>query len=408
MMKLIRRTSKVGDLRKNSSAFVAAAVLLMFLSRAVSGQLEVFDKNPNYLIYNGEPMFLIGSGDVNNFYYEHQRIDETYPDTVKSYGGNHFWMMLGFTTRTPWSFASDAPQTVYDNLRKVCLRAKELGIIVGLIPFGYNVYAYPGISCFDASCCGGPLHNFERKSDAKNHGFRYVPYGFLEMADPGVDDPEVAEARKGALNIMRRMVEATWDLPNVYYNPMWEPVTRYFWKQDPCKTGKWIKWFSDYVKNTGRELAAQSGGAFRNLIAVELTCTPELAGEMNVDFVVDEDGNAQKVDGIPYVYLSCDAYFRGTVPGTSKDSCWNEDCEPRAALDFMRSEMIRGIAGVASVWKVNPEEKVYMKVLSEFSATIDDWCDEPGREITDETVPPVTAMPGGSYHDISPGNLCPD
>ena len=383
--------------KNNCRVFIYIMFLLSVVTCTVSGQLKVFDKNPNYLVYNGKPIFLIGSGDVNNFYYEYQRIDETYPDTVKSYGGNHFWMMLGFTTRTPWSFASDAPQSIYDNLRNVCLRANELGIIVGLIPFGYNVYAYPGISCFDAACCGGPLHNFEHKSEARNRGPGYVPYGFLEMADPGLNDQEVEEARKGALNIMSRMVEATWDLSNVYYNPMWEPGTRYFWKRDPDKTERWIKWFADYVKNKGNELAAKNGGTFCNLVAVELTCTPELADEMNVDFVVDEDGNAQKVDGIPYVYLSCDAYFRGTVPGTLKDSCWNEDCEPRSALHFMRSEMIRGVAGVASVWKVNPEEKIYMRVLREFSDTISDWCDEPGREITNETVPPVTSLPQGVF-----------
>ena len=59
--------------------------------------------------------------------------------------------------------------------------------------------------------------------------------------------------------------------------------------------------------------------------------------------------------------------------------------------------MIRGVAGVASVWKVNPEEKIYMRVLREFSDTISDWCDEPGREITNETVPPVTSLPQGVF-----------
>jgi hypothetical protein len=108
---------------------------------------------------------------------------------------------------------------------------------------------------------------------------------------------------------VNRAVEATWDLPNVVYNFMWEYNVRQR-KQDP--EGAFHRWWAAQVRERGRQLDP----AIEHRISVKLGYAHP--SSLGADFVVEEDGNgfwlghSHKVVlayNVPAVFISSDFVF---------------------------------------------------------------------------------------------------
>ena len=338
--------------------YTILVLLLMAMMHNANAQLEVFDRNPNYLTYNGKVVFLVCSvPNGSNFHV--LDFDVSQLDVMKQYGANHIWFMLENFFRTTWTYTNNTPETFWAKMETICKEAYKRDIIVGISVFGYGLVKYPKYYSFMNSCTGqcgydsGPLT---------------TPYDFYNVNST---TPEVLESRATQQYLMREIVDHTWKYPNVYYNPGWE--MNCIWNSN---VAQWFRWFVDYMNDYG----AQIDPNIKHLYSIERTTDPLEAYSLGADFIVEEDGNAQKVDGIPYVYWSMDGVYRNL-------SFWNGDDEPTLNWDYTRQGIINGAAGIATIWGTDPEEEDYLMSLSNFASTVENWIDEPGQEIVDSAVP---------------------
>ena len=367
---------KIRTLQSRMILCTICFLILVALTQNVSAQLEVFNKNPNYLSYNGEPIMLMCSV-PNGQDFHVMDFDVNFITQMKNYGGNHIWVMIENFTAIKWSSTVNTPETFYDKIGTIARVAYENDVIFGISLFGYGLVRYPWNYSFNAACsthCDndpGPLKD---------------PLDFYDVTSK---DSAVVAAREVQKKIMRKIIEKTWQYPNVYYSPGWE--IKVIWNY---KVAEWFKWATDYMEEQGHIINPN----IDHLFAIEKTMDPMEAFNVGADFVIDEDGNAYKSQGIPFVYLSMDGVYRGL-------DFWNDDPEPTRNWDFMREELISGAAGLATIWGVDPEEEDYMQSLANFANTVENWCDEPGQEITNETVP-LTYNASGT--DLPGSDLCVD
>jgi len=337
---------------------ISLLILFAFIQN-VSAQLKVFNKNPNYLSYNGEPILLMCSV-PNGQDFHVMDFDLNFITQMKNYGGNHIWVMIENFTAEKWSYVKNTPEAFWDKIGAIARVAYENDVIFGVSLFGYGLVRYPWNFSFNAVCtthCDndpGPLQD---------------PMDFYDVTST---DSAVVEAREVQKMIMKKIIEHTWQYPNVYYSPGWE--IKVIWNY---KVAEWFKWATDYMETEGHSIDPN----IDHLFAIEKTMDPMQAFNVGADFVIDEDGNAYKSEGIPFVYWSMDGVYRNL-------DFWNQkELEPTRNWDFMREELIAGAAGLATIWGVDPEEEDYLQCLSNFAQTVENWCDEPGQEITNETVP---------------------
>ncbi|HPG40382.1 MAG TPA: hypothetical protein PLP19_15540 [bacterium] len=350
------------DIRNFKNHIVLYIILILILIALVynaGAQLEVFDKNPNYLTYNGEPILLICAVPNDNDFHV-MDFDINFITTMKSKGVNHIWFMIENFTAVSWTYTKNTPDAFYDKIAAIAKKAYENDVMVGISFFGYGLINYPWNYSFNAACtkhCGydpGPLQD---------------PMDFYNVTST---DASIMEARQVQQLIMQKVIQKTWRYPNVYYSPGWE--IKVIWN---TKVAEWFKWAVDFMKEQGKLIDPN----IEHLFAIEKTMTPMQAVAVGADFVIDEDGNAYKSDGIPFVYWSMDGVYRNTA-------VWNDKTvEPTYNWEFMRSEVINGAAGIATIWGVDPVEQLYLQAISNFANSVDNWCDEPGQEILETTVP---------------------
>ncbi len=352
---------KLELIRNMKSHLILYTVLILILAALINNaqaQLKVLERNPNYLTYNGEPLLLVCSVPPDNDFHV-EDFDLTYLDRMAEYGANHVWIMIENFTRERWDYAINTPQVFYDKMEAIVAKAYEYDIIVGISLFGYGLVKYPYMYSFNAACTGdcdegpGPLTD---------------PWDFYDITN---NSPEVIEARDGQKAIMKRIVETTWEYPNVYYSPGWE--LNCIWNSN---VALWYKWVVQYMKSEGEKVNPD----YTHLFALEKSVDPIEAYNLGADFIIDEDGNSQKVEGIPFVYWSMDGIYRG-------ETFWNKDDEPQANFEFARDEFVRGAAGIASIWSTRAYEEEYLSAIASWASTVENWSDEPGQEITDEAVP---------------------
>ena len=353
-------------------------LIILLLVVSSFGQLTVFEKNPNYLAYNGEPVFLLTVNPNGSWLVDRFSLD--FINTVVQYGGNHIWLMLDNMGSVPYTYTRNTPQKFWDKLEAIVSAAAEHNIIVGISLFGYGHVKYPYSFSFNKVCkyCSGdvgPLETFQA----------------MDFFRPYNQQPEVVEIRQVQMAIMRGVVNATWQYPNVYYSYGWELNT--LWNQDLVD---WCKWVREFMTAVGANVSP-----IQHLFALERSVTLDEAHKIGVDFVVEEDGNAYKTQGIPFVYFSTDGIYRAVGK-----PLWNSDeLEPKTNIEWMRDCIVETVsAGTASIWYSDPVELVYTRHLSNFFKTVENFCDEPGNEITDEALPNVNT---GSFIDIT-GGPCSD
>ncbi len=355
--------------------FIIFAFIVTVLPDTGLAQLEVFEKNPNYLSYNGKPMLLISACPKNQWLVS--KLDTSYIRDMKNFGANHTWLMLDNFNMVPWSYTKNTPSGYWDKLRALARVAYEEDVILGINLFGYGIVRYPLYFSFNKECkyCDGDTGPLTRGE------------GFFDIHN---FEEDVVEARNVQKTIMRKIVENTWMYPNVYYSYGWELNT--IWNST---VAEWVTWVRYYMEQQGAMIDPNQ----THLFALEKTVSIAEAETLGVDFVVEEDGNAGKTEGIPFVYWSMEGIYRGTP-------VWNTDDEPKWNLEYMRSAIVdTSAAGVASIWGTDSIEMDYMHALSQFTETVENWCDEPGQEVTLTTLPPVSGGPG---IDLPKGPGCKD
>jgi hypothetical protein len=357
------------------SLFAAFLLLSQVMAGSARAQLEVYEKNPNYLTYNGDPIFLITA--VPDYKWHILNTDLEFIRNMPSYGANHTWVMLENFFCVSWNYTKYTPQGFYDKMRDIVRVAYENDIIVGISIFGYGIQKYYHYYSFNKECnhCDGVP------------GPLTMGQGFYDIHSNAA---EIVEARNVQKDILRRIVLATWKYPNVYYNPGWE--LNVVWT---AQVAEWYAWVRDYMISEGRKIDRN----MTHLFCVENDMTLDEARAIGADFIMEEDGNSEKCEGIPYVYWSMDGIYRGT-------SVWNGDLEPAYNLQYMRRAIYdTASAGIASIWTTDSVEMDYMLQISEFMKTVDNFCDEPFQEIAETTLPYPNGQPGV---DLPGGQTCTD
>lgn len=116
-----------------------------------------------------------------------------------------------------------------------------------------------------------------------------------------------------------RMVEATWEYPNVIYNFMWEYNTR---RSHDDPNGDFHRWWVSRIRESGAKLDPD----VHHLVSIEEgralpgDATAQFGGSNQPDFVVEEDGNSFWYDcsvdlesglayRVPLVFISSDYPF---------------------------------------------------------------------------------------------------
>jgi len=330
-----------------------------------AGGLEIYPENTNYLMYNNKPTILIGASASNHDFHV-MDFDTTFLSDMQSYGANSTWFMLENFYNTAWNRVVNTPESFYDKIELICKTAYEKDIMIGICFYGYGLVRYPFVYSFNAACdCKGdpgPLIN---------------PYDFYNIKST---DPDVVEARTVQLKIIDKVLEHTWNYPNVYYNPAWE--VRVIWN---TQVAEWYPYISNYIRKQGAKINPD----IKHLICIEKTMTQAQTNTYGADFVIDEDGNATKTLNVPFVYWSMDGIYRNSA-------VWNGDLEPTKNWEYMRQELINGAAGISSIWDVDSDEDTYLATIASFTKTIDNFNNEPGDEITDINLP---LIPNGNFID---------
>jgi hypothetical protein len=274
---------------------VAALALLAGLAELQAGSgaefhagLRLLPENPRYFEYKGLPLALFGhqGGRVS--------VQSPSPATTEavrqaSRYSNHYYM-AAFPTWVRASYEEIHAQlndaAHWQQLRDVARTAWEHDVILHLFFWSYK------FNIAEQDWSGSDLI----------------------WADPGEDGgmvlPAAGLTRRDLHTLaIRRMVEATWEFPNVVYNFMWEYNVRRRGK-DP--QGAFHRWWTA----TLREEGARIDSRVEHLISIKLgSAHPQESG---ADFVVEEDGNGfwyshphRRVleHRVPAVFISSDFAF---------------------------------------------------------------------------------------------------
>jgi hypothetical protein len=257
-------------------------------AQPASPGLRILPENPRYFEYKGLPLVLfMHKGGVEQMPYPNEK---SLKGVVQgSRFANHYYMPAHHT----WVRAT--PRQVLEQLqddqhwrsvREIVRAAHEHDVIVHLFFWSYK-FNY-GKQDWTGSDMVWP--------NPEDDG------GVL------LDSPRLTRREVHELAI-ERTLKATWDLPNVVYNFMWEYNVRQT-RQDP--EGRFHRWWANRVREVGRTIDP----SIEHRISVKLGRMPP--SQVGADFVVEEDGNGfwfhtshrQVLEyGVPAVFISSDYPF---------------------------------------------------------------------------------------------------
>jgi hypothetical protein len=252
-------------------------------------RLRLLPEHPRYFEYKGLPMVLFG----------HQNgvgpvpvADRLSPEAIvgASRYANHYYMAVHSTwVRASYEeiYRRIEDETHWRRVRELAKTAYEHDVILTLFFWSYK-------------------YNVGRGDWSGSD---------MLWPDPSEDGGVVIESagltRRDLHKLaIERCLEATWDLPNVVYNFMWEYNVRRRGGQDP--EGAFHRWWVEQLKETGARLDPDMD----HLISIKLGAVhPARKG---ADFVVEEDGNGfwfghshRRVleYNVPAVFISSDFAF---------------------------------------------------------------------------------------------------
>jgi hypothetical protein len=387
------------------------------LDRPPAGGLQIHPDNPHYFVYQGKPKFLV-----------------TYGDSLDLSGGqppegtNHKTILLMTTQGRPFNpYASQTPfagepdhviwnEATWAQMRDYVQTAAAAGKIIG-IGFWSTPMIERGEGRWDThfwnSCNGGPIPSRtcgDGSTDAKDDFYSLDSYG-SEITDPY--NPDWSWKKRNQYRqeeLVKKYLTVLQDFPNVYYYPMFEIGDHYGSSIE--KAHRWHQHIAKVIRKyqPDRLIATVAGTRHERFLA-----------EWNeVDFLLFE--------GPATAYLSANQDLRDRFWNHNKPLVWqflympsslNPTTYEEEPLRKMREAMREGLhpstlirSGCDEVTFENGQQAVNRGAMCEYGArlaafvtTIDNWCDEPGQEITDATIPPVT---GGKGIDLPAGTGCRD
>ena len=220
------------------------------------------------------------------------------------------------------------------------------------------------------------------------------------LKDPLLQEPVVEGLSRIDLHrlAIRRAVQATWDLPNVTYNMMWEYNNVWpFYDED----WEFHRWWVDEVKEQGRAIDPD----MTHLFSVEDASVHP--SRRNADFLTEEDGNMGiTAPGslrsllsyrVPLVAWSLDNLFGNGM--------WGGDTTALTPFEI-RKAILQGVHPAQTFVDLAPTGKQYFLQARCYLENIRTWADEPGTlegdEITESALPqyvdserPTLANPPG-------------
>jgi hypothetical protein len=362
---------------------VFMAILMLWAHKVKAQELEIYQADPDYFAVNGQKIVLFGETPCKEIKNSAGKIigvtktakvfnfDLTYPKRAKEYGVNSFFVGFGEITESyKWSDLKNIANnsTFWNKVEAIAREAFLQWDYVTFIPFSYSIASTsPAKSAFSTTCtsCSG------------SPGPLVAGKGFFTPGNP-------TEAVQKT--IIRKLVERTWKYPNVLYVPMWESNA-----SKVKSMADWWLWHANFVTEMKR-LGSLQPVQVSHMFGIEATLTKTQMEQLDYDFTWDEDGNAQKIEGVPHIYGSCDGVLRGNIvksvdngiktywpahPWWNKDDreqwsdyCQNQSgvCEPSMALEFMQwTYFEQKAAGIATFWAANQAERDMLLWLSHVS-----------------------------------------
>lgn len=360
-----------------------------------SNGLKVHPDNPHFFIYNGWSTYFITYGNDGLL-----ASSAGYYDTMKQYKLNHkrsiSLMILTDHPPTPYNgndinagWNHDAWQLVKDNVRW----ANERDIIVG-ITFFSTPQIEKGETRWNLNVWnernGGPIPD---DGDGKDEFYTLDSYGseISESYSSSWSWQRKNQYRQEEL--VKKYLDDLKDFPNVYYVPMYEIGDH--WGSSLSKAHRWHQHIAGLIKKYQPD----------RLVATVLGTLDEqeVAGWSEVDFLIFEgpfltDPSNNKDLHNAYWSFNKPLVWLFSHPGTGRFPGGDE-----FPLEKMRTAVINGLHP-ATKSRDGGAQNGYALALANFISTVESWCDEPGQEITKDTVPPIS---GGSGVDLPRGG-CTD
>lgn len=365
-----------------SIIFCPAAQVVMSQSNS-GGALRINPDNPHYFTYEGNPIFLIT--DASN-------LDQ---GSGRSNGFNHKTIINITATGRPnmpynnENINSGWNQENWNNLKDAVSKANGRDIIIGIM-----FWSTPMLEGYEGRWAthlwnkrnGGPIPD---DRNGKDEFYTLDNYGneITELYSESWSWQKKNQFRQEEL--VKKYLTELADFPNVYYIPMYEIGD--FGGSSDSKAHQWHQHIAGLIKRyQPNRLTATVAG---NTGSTVLGSWPE------VDFILFEG------PGLAYVGASKDvknAYWLYNKP-----LVWQfiypgsiEDQEGE-----MRDAVINGLQPATELRNVTSSQASYALTIANFMKTVENWCDEPGQEITSSTVP---SEAGESGEDRPPGSGCTD
>ncbi len=404
--------------------FIAALNFILLLLSMESGfsqdanRFKINPDNPHYFLYKNQPIFLVASGgsedirysknSLTSFKENHARLkiwlydcngngspDRPYRgDNIKSGFNEEYWNSL--RSHVDWAFQND--------------------VIVGITVFMTTVLETDspgrwGGHAWNAKW-GGPI---DIASNGKDSFYSLDDYN-NSVSGPYNDSWAWQKKNQYRQQELIDKVLTTFDYPNVYLMLMWEIHDTE--GSSNQKAQNWWRTMARYVKekDSGMLLTVAEASGSNALYGGGLIdqWVFDLSG---LDFMTFQNRPVFEND-LRQVY---DAYWSLNKPFTNIGTRWEwhadqghnyTNSEIEAIKRSMRDMFLYGMQPGANFGghifqdgSAKNEIHSYAKKLAEFANTVETWCDEPGQEVTIQTLP---SLSDGNSVDLPPSGSCDD
>lgn len=365
-----------------------------------SSGLRIHPNNPHYFTYNGRSTYLLAYGNDREV-----ASDEGYYSSMSSAKLNHkIILLITATDRDPSPYNNKNINNGWDESTWTLIKnnvrwARDRNIIIGIMLWSSPIIEQ-GSGRWDLHLWneknGGPIPN---DGDGKDEFYTLDSYG-SEISGPY--NSSWSWQRKNQFRqeeFVKKYLTELKDFPNVYFIPMFEIGDFYGSSLD--KAHRWHQHIAGLIKKYQPN----------RLIAVQ----PEdekVAGWPEADFFIFQG------PGLAYVGANKDlrdaywSYNKPLVwifshPGTSRFPGGD-----KSPLEKMRNAVIYGLQATTKS-RAGGAQNDYARALANFLSTVETWCDEPGQEITKDTVPATSGgggvdLPRGGCSDSVGGGSDPD
>jgi len=399
--------------KKGCSFIFFTITLVLVVYSSPYATFAVNPNNPHFFVNNGKPLFLITEGPSfefeseghysglkrDGFNHKHVRLMTNFGRSNSVYNGS----INGGWNQPDWNELKDNVRWAY-----------ERDIIIGVTL--WNTGFFEERTFFQNECRGWCSSYYNERNggpipenvDGKDGLYSFDNYG-EEITEPySANWPWQKRNQYHQESLVKKYLAELGDFPNVYYIPMFEFAD--FWgvggfngTNIPTKARQWHQHIGGIIKKYQPE----------RLIATVVSSLDEddveIGGWAEIDFLLFEGPTLTGVSTsrdikkfywhfnkpLAWMFQYIDT---GETPGVN-------DNDP---IGKMREGVIQGVHPATK----DGGQRSYALALANFMETIENWCDEPGQEITKESVPTSSEdigldLPAGSCKDTYSNNPGP-